>query len=185
MSTITIHNKEYRIYEVTGKILESNKQRELHVYGSGGGGATYNGTGGTAPVNIQSSTTIHDEFFLIDQDGQEHSIKLKNWDVSLREGHEIQVIWVISPNQERGPYVVLNNHSLRNITTQNDIIREISIKHYAKKFWLSIVAVIVLSFIFKSFIFFLIIAIATWFYWNKKSKEVFKELKQAIENIIN
>ena len=107
MSTITIHNKEYRIYEVTGKILESNKQRELHVYGSGGGGATYNGTGGTAPVNIQSSTTIHDEFFLIDQDGQEHSIKLKNWDVSLREGHEIQVIWVISPNQERGPYVVL------------------------------------------------------------------------------
>ena len=29
MSTITIHNKEYRIYEVTGKILESNKQREL------------------------------------------------------------------------------------------------------------------------------------------------------------
>ena len=55
MSTITIHNKEYRIYEVTGKILESNKQRELHVYGSGGGGATYNGTGGTAPVNIQSS----------------------------------------------------------------------------------------------------------------------------------
>ena len=73
--------------------------------------------------------------FLIDQDGQEHSIKLKNWDVSLREGHEIQVIWVISPNQEeRGPYVVLNNHSLRNITTQNDIIREISIKHYAKKF---------------------------------------------------
>ena len=54
MSTITIHNKEYRIYEVTGKILESNKQRELHVYGSGGGGATYNGTGGTAPVNIQS-----------------------------------------------------------------------------------------------------------------------------------
>jgi uncharacterized protein YqhQ len=47
------------------------------------------------------------------------------------------------------------------------------------------VAVIVLSFIFKSFIFFLIIAIGTWFYWNKKSKEVFKELKQAIENIIN
>ena len=34
-------------------------------------------------------------------------------------------------------------------------------------------------------IFFLIIAIGTWFYWNKKSKEVFKELKQAIENIIN
>ena len=31
MSTITIHNKEYRIYEVTGKILESNKQRVTYM----------------------------------------------------------------------------------------------------------------------------------------------------------
>ena len=185
MSTITIHNKEYRIYEVTGKILESNKQRELHVYGSGGGGATYNGTGGTAPVNIQSSTTIHDEFFLIDQYGQEHSIKLTNWDVSLREGHKIQVIWVISPNQERGPYVVLNNHNLKNITTQPQIIKSIAKKHYSKNFWLSILAAVVLSFILKSFVIFLILAIGSWFYWNKKSNEVLKELNQAIENIIN
>lgn len=184
MSIVTIHNKDYGIYEVSGKILESNKQRELHVYGSGGGGATYNGTGGTVPVNIHSSTTIHDEFFLIDEYGQEHAIKLSNWDVSLREGHEIQIIWVISPNQERGPYVVLHNRSLRNITTQNEIIRNISIKHYIKKFWLSIIAIGVLSFIFKSFIFFLIFAIGSWFYWNKKSKEVLKELKQAVEELI-
>jgi hypothetical protein len=32
MSTITIHNKEYRIYEVTGKILESNKQRVTRIW---------------------------------------------------------------------------------------------------------------------------------------------------------
>ena len=68
---VTVNNKTYVIEEFFGRVVESNRERETKVSGSGGGGATWNGYGTTAPVDISSETTVHDEFFLIDEQGNE------------------------------------------------------------------------------------------------------------------
>lgn len=52
-----------RVYSFTGEVVDNNKQRETKVTGSGGAGAVSDGTGGTTPIKIQSTTTVHDHFF--------------------------------------------------------------------------------------------------------------------------
>ena len=113
MSSIAIHNKTYEIHQFMGKVEGTSKQRETRVHGGGGGGVVRNGQGATAPVRISSTTTVHDNFFLLNEESNaEKDISLQNWDVALREGHKVQVIWVIPPKSNAGPYVVVNNKNL-------------------------------------------------------------------------
>lgn len=113
MSEIIIHNKSYRFYSFVGEVTETSRQRETLVSGYGGGGATYNGTEATAPVNITSRTIVHDEFFLVNEQGEEEHFHLQNWTLPTRVGHKLQMIWIIPPKQQKGPTVLMNNKNLR------------------------------------------------------------------------
>ena len=181
MPTLTIQGKTYEICQFSGEILEANKQRETQVHGSGGGGATYKGTGGTAPVNVYSTTTIHNEFFVLDRSGQEHSVSLANWNLNLRNGHDIQLIWLIPPKQAQGPYVLLNNHSLKKYYLKTDIVQAIAKNHYRAYFWFAILAAIVSSMLFKSLLLLIIMIIAIWVIYKKKKKKIYNDLTSALE----
>jgi hypothetical protein len=78
----------------------------------GGGGSMYRGTGYTAPVQISSTTITHDMVHLQDQSGGEHALRLQNWDLSVRESHQLTAIWLIKKGKQRGPYVAIHNHTL-------------------------------------------------------------------------
>ncbi|EPF93138.1 hypothetical protein GCM10025882_05440 [Acinetobacter gyllenbergii] len=176
MTTVSIQGKNYGIYQFTGEVIDSNKQREMHVHG--GGGATYQGTGGNAPVT--SSTTIHDQFFLIDDQGQEHDVTLSNWNVTLRIGHHIQMIWVIPENKDRGPYVIVNNLNLKKFQRNDQAIRQLASDHYGKLFWGGVVGIIVISVMIK-LILLPILGIIGAVIYTKKRKQVMTELQAAIE----
>ena len=176
MTTVSIQGKNYGIYQFTGEVVDNNKQRETRVYG--GGGATYQGTGGTAPVT--SSTTIHDQFFLIDDHGQEKDITLSNWDVTLRTGHHIQMVWIIPENKDRGPYVIVNNLSLKKFQRNDPVIGQLASDHYIKPFWGGVAGIILISFMIK-LILLPILSIIGAFIYTKKRKQVITELKAAID----
>lgn len=119
MAEIVINGKPYEHFFVRGEVVGADKQLETKVSGSGGGGGSFRGSGYTAPVQISSTTTTHDMIHLVDEDGQEHAIRLQNWDLAVRPTHRLTAIWLAKKGKRNGPYVAIHNHTL-NETDYNE-----------------------------------------------------------------
>lgn len=109
MKLLSAGGKEYELHSITGKVLETGKNLETKVHGGGGGGATYGGYGGTAPVSIRSTTIVHDQIFLTDEQGNEHSFQLQGFNVACREANLLSVVWAIKKGARQGPYIAVIN----------------------------------------------------------------------------
>lgn len=130
INEVVIHNKTYTICDFYGQVMDTSKQRETKVTGSGGGGATWDGYGKTSDVKITSITTLHTEFYLLHESGREKHFKFTNWDISARVGHTLQIFWVIPPNQSQGSYVVAYNKNLNEYLINGVELYNIAGKHY-------------------------------------------------------
>lgn len=170
-----------RVHSFTGKVVDSNKQLETKVSGSGGGGAVYQGNGAVAPINIQSSTTVHDQFFLIDENGKEISVKLQNWDISLRTQHILQVIWAVPGKATQGPYVTINNHNLNDVTWNDSQLKNAVSPCLLKHLLIGFVTSIVLGYIASSFGLFFLGVISTFIYFFIRRGIFAKDLKNKIQ----
>jgi hypothetical protein len=124
MAEIVINGKTYEHLFVRGEVVGADKQLETKVSGGGGGGSSFRGTGYTAPVHISSTTTTHDMIHLVEEGGQEHAIRLQDWDLAVRQSHQLTAIWLAKQGKTNGPYVAIHNHTL-NSTEYNE-------KHLAK-----------------------------------------------------
>lgn len=113
MKELEVGGRHYTVYTTKGIVNESGKNMETRVHGGGGGGYSYQGTGGSAPVSITSTTVVHDQIFLTDATGTEHSFQLQNFNVACREGNSISVVWAIKQGKKTGPYIVVVNHTTR------------------------------------------------------------------------
>lgn len=111
METINASGKVYTLYSVTGKVVATNKNMETRVSGGGGGGYTHQGTGFSSPVTVTSTTTIHDQIFLVDDTGREHSFQLQDFNVACREGNVLKVIWAVKKGKDKGDYIIVQNNS--------------------------------------------------------------------------
>jgi len=95
----------HALYQVTGTVKGQGKFSTTHV--SGGGSVSQ----GSGSVSVYSSTTIHNDIFLVDSAGKEHSIQVSDFNVACLEGHVLTAIWAIQQGKERGPYIMVLNHS--------------------------------------------------------------------------
>lgn len=115
---VVVNGTAYVLKSVTGKVLNATKSMETSVQGSvsGGGGRLREGSGKLKPVdlNLASTTIVHDQFFLEDEAGQEHSFQLQGFNIACREGNSLTVVAAFKPGQPRGPYVAVFNHSTQN-----------------------------------------------------------------------
>jgi hypothetical protein len=86
----------------------------------------YNGSGYSSPVYVTSSTTVHDQIF-IQHNGREWAVQLSNFNIACREGHHVTAVWAIKNGDERGPYILVANHttgeSYRADTTISQFVR--------------------------------------------------------------
>lgn len=122
MRTIETCNKEYELYWVTGEVAESGKSMETKVHGSGGG--SY-GNGYTAPVNIRSTTTVHDQIFMIDREGKEHAFQLQDFHVACRSGNQLSVLWAVRKGKRTGPYIAVHNKTTSQTYFQDSELKKI------------------------------------------------------------
>jgi hypothetical protein len=132
---LTIDDTMFSICYIKGVVLGKDKHLETKMYGGGGGGYSYNGTGGSAPVSIGSTTTIHDKLYLMDDDNREHAVELTDWDVACREGHKLLVIWVIKGGKDEGPYVSVSNLSTRDYAIKKTKIFGLFASPFVKGFF--------------------------------------------------
>ena len=127
----------YRLYTFTGKVVGASKNMETKVSGSGGGGYSYKGTGGTAPVHITSTTVVLDQIFMQDAAGNEHALQLENFNVACREGNVMTAAWAIRQNQEQGPYIVMLNHTTRQAFYNEPAIKKMFSRHTKKLMYIA------------------------------------------------
>jgi hypothetical protein len=139
MKKITAGAKQYDLYWTFGKVEETGKNLETKVSGSGGGGATFKGYGGTAPVSITSTTTVHDQIFLVDNSGNEHAYQLQDMNVACRTSNQLSVIWAIKEGQKTGPYIAVFNHTTNQPFFQDKALSGM----FRRNGWLVLAAVLV------------------------------------------
>ena len=133
---ILINGKPWECHSYTGTVASAAKRLETKVEGSGGGGSSYQGTGYTAPVNISSSTTTHDEVYVVDENGQEHVLRLQNWDLSVREGHKLTVVSLVKQGRANGPLVAIHNHTLNKTDYDERVLAKLH-----RVWWIPVAAV--------------------------------------------
>ena len=182
MAQVSIAGKTYVISNYYGEVAESSKDRETKVHSTGGGDTIRDGRVRAKATKIHSNTTVHDSFYLINEvNDSERVVNLQNWDVSIRNGHNVKVVWVNPPKSNKDIYVAIYNKQLDKTTKSNQAINQIAGAHYRGLFFGGILLAIVLGIVFKSIWIFLILLIATLSFYFIKTKEVSKDL----ENFIN
>lgn len=169
-----------KIYSFTGTVLDNSKQRETKVTGSGGGGAVYNGSGAVAPVSIQSSTTVHDQMFLIDDTGYEKAINLQNWNLSVRTGHIVQILWAITGKENEGPYVTVKNQNLNTIDWADTQLKNVVSPCLRNHLLIGLALSIVVGY-FAGFGLFVLGIIITSIYFFVRRNIFAKDLKEKIQ----
>jgi hypothetical protein len=112
IETFTCRSTELSVHFTSGRVGDSSKNLETHVYGSAGGYVQ----GGSSYVNrthLTSSTTVHDTVFVVDSEGKEHAFQLSDFNLAVRPGNEVSVVWLIRPGKDSGHYVAVRNHTTR------------------------------------------------------------------------
>lgn len=172
----------FDLHLFSGIIEESGKNLETRVSGGGGGGATYQGTGGTAPISITSKTVIHDQLFLTSKEGKERSFQLQDFNLACRRGNEVTVYWGIKQGSSNGPYLAVKNH-----TTEQEFFDEGQISKMFLNLWIQALLILggigvffglsYLGYIIGVGLFFI-----AWKRWQTAKKEVV-DFKQYIREM--
>lgn len=172
----------FDLYSFCGIVEESGKNMETRVHGGGGGGATYQGTGGTAPVSISSTTVIHDQIFLTRKDGKERSFQLQDFDLACRKGNEVTVFWGIKQGKNQGAYVVVKNHSTEQSFFDSKELRKLFINGWIQALLIlgGIIAIFALSYVG-----YVLGTIAFFFAWKRwqTAKTEMDSFKADIQNM--
>ncbi|MCC6542142.1 MAG: hypothetical protein IT225_07965 [Flavobacteriales bacterium] len=123
--TIQLGKRYATLHQFTGKVMSTSKNMETKVHGGGGGGYSYQGTGGSAPVRISSTTVVHDQLFIQTKDGEERALQLQDFDLAVREGNIVTAMWGIPEGKNEGPYYAVINHSTRSQFVSDKKVRDI------------------------------------------------------------
>ena len=83
MQDFSYRGKYVEFWQVTGKVLASDKYHETHISGRGGGGYIGQYGGRIKPITIGSSTVTNHEFWIKTEYGVEKDIKLHNINIPL------------------------------------------------------------------------------------------------------
>ena len=92
-----------------GVVVHADRRFETHVSSSGGGGYIGPSGGYLAEPQIRSTTTDHQTIFLRGSDGSEQSFDLQDWDLAVRPGSRMVVVWGARDGRSNGPFMGVRN----------------------------------------------------------------------------
>jgi len=127
--SIRINGRQIQLHFVAGTVVGTSKSHETQTAVSGGGGSASVSKSSAfgqrqqvrvnlEPLQVTSSTIVHDQIFLRDAQGQEHVFNLQNLQVDCREGHSLTVVRATWSGNQAGKFVEVVNNSLS--TTYQD-----------------------------------------------------------------
>ena len=114
-SELRVGRARYQLFSRTGEVTHYGKGRSV----------TTHVTGSQDHVSSHSTTSVHQEFWLEDADGNESEVQLTNWNVSLHEGHVVSWVTAAKAGKKRRPFIAIRNHSTNASFFNDDMIRRI------------------------------------------------------------
>lgn len=137
---------KYGVFTVSGGVEATDTRSETEVTGSisGGGGMSYQGTGGNAPVSgrIESKTTRFQNIFLKEDDGTEHTVELVNFLVPCNSSQRLTLFGVTHGNNEYGSWFRAYNHNSRNHYEHMKALRDEMFPRLSFRIALAVIAVL-------------------------------------------
>lgn len=97
------------ICSMTGHVVDASKVVEQH-FRPGYTERLADGT--TRSVAPSSSSTMREQIFIVDPNGVEHALQLTDWNLAVRPGHRLSMIWFSSKGRNT-PYLAFYNHDTR------------------------------------------------------------------------
>ena len=178
MQQITVNGKSLEAYTISGRVANTTKHLETRVHGGGGGGQSFNGTGFSAPVHVSSTTTTHDQIFLVDASGAEHVLRLQNWDIACRESNEMMATWMTRKGGQKGPWV-----AIRNISTGSTDYNDSELGRLARPKLLLLALLLPFLMRFSGLsIMLVVIALAAYYFLGVKGRQEIKRSGVLFEN---
>ncbi|VTU42650.1 MULTISPECIES: hypothetical protein [unclassified Variovorax] len=95
--------------QVTGEVLHSERAFETLVSSRGGGGSVGPSGGYVAPPRITSESVEHQDLFVRDDAGVEHSFSWNSWSLPVRPGNRVSVMWGGPEGSSSGTYLFASN----------------------------------------------------------------------------
>lgn len=97
-----------------GRVIDSDKVSETHVSSSGGDVWTdANGNAHSTPLTVSSTSVTNHDFWIMTDDGNEKNIKLSGFDVPLRVGQRITMLYAKKEGTDTGWPAALINHNAK------------------------------------------------------------------------
>lgn len=128
MINLIIGGRNYTFYNITGKVADSSKINQQHLKTVGGGPYT---TGQqTMSINI-----VHDQIFLIDNNGKEYSCQLIGMNVACREGNELTITCVKEEGKDKEMYVAAFNRTTNQLFFSQRQINTIHLPSRTTKYY--------------------------------------------------
>lgn len=103
--------KKYTLYSFTGRVTGLGKDFIMYTFGQAAKRQAPGSKEWQPPVRVESTTPVFNHVFLKAANGQEHSLRIDEFDIAWREGHEMTAVWVIRKGQERGPHIAIRNRT--------------------------------------------------------------------------
>ena len=107
MKKIVISGMELTLKGITGTVLSPQKSRETQIRSGSSGNSN--------SVSINSITIVHDQFFLLGEDGMEYSYQLKGFDIACRDGHTLSVVSATKQGSINSRNIAVVNQSTGNL----------------------------------------------------------------------
>ena len=135
-----------------GVVLHADRREEMQVTAVGGGGMVGPRGGYVAPPQVESTSVQHQTVFVRDDRGREESFELQDWNVPVRPGSRLAIVWGSRLGNERGSFL-----AVRNIDTGDERWRDIRTWARGQRllagsmlFWPSALAALVLGLSFMA-----------------------------------
>ena len=92
-----------------GQVLQADRRFETHVSSRGGGGAVGPHGGYLDAPQVTSHTTDHQTIFVRSVDGVERSFNLQNWNLPVRPGSRLALVWAGRAGDDNGAVLGARN----------------------------------------------------------------------------
>lgn len=173
MKSVKIGGKTINFHATIGTVLSTSKNLETRISSSVDSNS----------VRVNSMTIVHDQLFLRDQFGKEHSFQLQDFNLACREGNSLAVIWGVKEGRTNGPYLAVINYTTGNTFFGKSGLFKTGNPNVWKLAGL-FVGILILGFTILKFVF-LPIALLLWFsfigYFFIKTRRNSKKIKKAID----
>ncbi|PXX88378.1 hypothetical protein DIT71_17370 [Marinobacter vulgaris] len=116
MESFKYKDKEVVFETLTGEVLDADRQQEVSITSSGGGGYVGPNGGYVRAPKINSQVSTKQTLWIKTGEGSEQPVHIKNADIAVRPGHTISAVVGTSDGRSEYETLAVINHTSNSVS---------------------------------------------------------------------